>query len=196
MKTKQLIESGSRTPGEMIAINQQVWETSIAEGVRQGLFGLGELDDREQPHCRFYREEVLPAFDDQEILIRSEICRDQKARVETVLVSSKMDNLSNQIAEPQGGSLGLFPTQPVQENIASESERKFQGAYNQLRIRLNLPLGNASNLLSLLNFLHLKFDNLTITIQATQGKISEDEIESKVRETFSQMGVEAEIDPE
>jgi hypothetical protein len=63
-----------------------------------------------------------------------------------------------------------------------------------LRMRLTLPLGRASDLLGLLNFLQNRFARLHLSVEATEGSISEAEIEDKVRETFRQMGVDAHIE--
>lgn len=80
VETRQLADSGSRTPGEVLAINRQVWENSIAEGVRQGLFGLGELDEQGQPRCLYFCEEPSVSLAGREVLIRAEICQAQRAR--------------------------------------------------------------------------------------------------------------------
>ncbi|RME88413.1 MAG: DUF499 domain-containing protein, partial [Anaerolineae bacterium] len=79
VETRQLAESGSRTPGESLVIGRHVWENCIAEGVRQGLFGLGELDENGQPKCLYFKEEATPSLQSGEVLIRADICATQKA---------------------------------------------------------------------------------------------------------------------
>ncbi|MEW6505555.1 MAG: DUF499 domain-containing protein [Chloroflexota bacterium] len=191
IKTRQLIESGSRTPGEMIAIDQSVWVNAISQGVQQGLFGLGELDDEEQPRCLHYKENAIPVFGEQEILIRSDLCEKQKVSSESESVSSMSTPDKNRIGEPQPVTTKDFSNSvSIGGSILTGQEKNDLGHREHLNIRLELPFGKASNLLGLLNLLQYRFRSITITIQAKDGQISESEIEDKLRETFRQMGVE------
>ena len=54
VSTEQLYQSSAKTPGEARVIGQG-WESGIREGVEQGLFGLGELEDG-KPVCRYFKE--------------------------------------------------------------------------------------------------------------------------------------------
>lgn len=76
VSTEQLYSTGLTTPGETRVIGKSVWEAAIAEGVRQGLFGIGDITD-DKPVCRYFREAASIAFSESEVLIREEICRDQ-----------------------------------------------------------------------------------------------------------------------
>jgi hypothetical protein len=78
VSTSQLYQASLKTPGETRALNQTAWDTGIAEGVRKGLFGLGELKDN-QPVCRYYKEEASISFTDDEILLKAEVCEAQRA---------------------------------------------------------------------------------------------------------------------
>ena len=75
--TEQLYQASVKTPGEARVIDQG-WELGISEGVKQGLFGLGELKDG-KPICQYFKESPsLIIFSGHEIIIREEICIDQE----------------------------------------------------------------------------------------------------------------------
>jgi hypothetical protein len=48
--------------------------------------------------------------------------------------------------------------------------------------------------LGILNYLQSKFNKLEIKLTATEGKISNREIEEKIKEAFLQMGIEIEFE--
>lgn len=186
VETQQLAESGSRTPGEMLVTGRHVWENCIAEGVRQGLFGLGELDENGQPQCRYFKEEVTPSLQGTEVLIREEICVQQKAQAGAGYTPPVETAGQAHVAEPFTPSVTAMPISSVGYRSVAMRDR--------LRIRFNLPFGKASNLFGLFNLLQQRFRTLRITIEASEGNISEDEVEDKVRETFRQIGAKAEIE--
>ena len=81
VSTEQLYQSSAKTPGEARVIGQG-WESGIREGVEQGLFGLGELEDG-KPVCRYFKERPSSiAFSGSEVIIREDICIVQKEAIE------------------------------------------------------------------------------------------------------------------
>jgi hypothetical protein len=185
VETQQLAESGSRTPGEILAIGRQVWESSIAEGVRQGLFGLGELDEKGQPKCLYFKEEPTLALQNGEVLIRADICEQQKGQAGTSSTPSGIDFTPGNIDHNLDKTAS--PT-----NLHGKPET--QTMRGTLRLRFTLPLGKASDLFGLLRLLQERFHKLEITLEASDGAINEAEIEDKVRETFRQMGTDVDIE--
>ncbi|MGQ9600104.1 MAG: DUF499 domain-containing protein [Anaerolineae bacterium] len=75
--TEQLAQAGLRTPGEARVVSREAWEAGIAEGVRQGLFGLGSLEG-DQPVCRYFKEEPFVGLAGGEAIIRAEVCQAQQ----------------------------------------------------------------------------------------------------------------------
>jgi hypothetical protein len=191
VETRQLAESGSRTPGEMLVVGTHVWEACIAEGVQQGLFGLGELDESDRPRCLYFKEQTTPSLQGREVLIRDEICVQQKAQT--------VPGGGYPPAAPSAGGWSVVETRatlaPDQEQGAAPPPptADLQADHSELQLRFTLPLGQASNLLGLLNLLQARFRNLQITIQASDGSITDAEVEDKVREAFRQMDIDAEI---
>ncbi|MCS7059526.1 MAG: AAA family ATPase, partial [Anaerolineae bacterium] len=190
VETQQLAESGSRAPGEMLAVSRQVWENAIAEGVRQGLFGLGELDEQGQPRCLYFNESPTVGLAGREVIIRAQVCKAQRVAQEHA-------------AESGGVGIGYGGRQETNraertEDMPDESYSPVIGgssksAYANLRMSFDLPLGKVSSLLGLLNLLQKRFNALHITIEAKDGAMGEDELEDKVRETFRQMQIDPDI---
>ena len=186
VETRQLVQSGSRTPGEMLVTSRQVWEESIAAGVRQGLFGLGELDAQGEPRCHYFKEEPSVSLEGREVLIRAEICAQQRATEATMYPAGHA--AGTWAAETaMAGDLGG----PVVAAVAPDVTQPLRQA---LTLTFELPFGQVANLLGLLNLLQERFRRIHITIRLSEGGISEAEIEDKIRETFRQIGTEVEIE--
>lgn len=74
--TEQLWQVGSRAPGETRVVSRTVWEQGLAEGVAQGIFGLGELENG-HPVCRYFKMRPSVGLTGGEVLIRAEVCQAQ-----------------------------------------------------------------------------------------------------------------------
>lgn len=192
VETRQLAESGSRTPGDVLAVNRQVWEKSIAEGVRQGLFGLGEVDAAGQPKCLYFKEEPSVGLQGGEVLIRAEICQQQRAASSagTVYPPVGAGAGQTQVAEPGAPAVVVSPS----PGASPVSPPPVQPGRTSLQLKFSLPRGQVSSLMGLLNLLQARFARMEISLTLSEGQISEQEIEDKVRETFRQIGTEVEIE--
>ncbi len=185
VETRQLATSGSRTPGEVLAINRRVWEDCIALGVRQGLFGLGEVDEDGRPKCIYFREEPPVSLQGREVLIRADLCERQRAtRTGPPVYSTQPDTAPMGVAE--------VPAAMSLDAPASVSGFR-QPVRRTMSMKFRLPFGQVSSLLGLFNLLQQRFRRIEITVRLGEGEISEAEIEDKVRETFRQIGTEVEI---
>lgn len=182
--TEQLAQAGLRTPGETRVLNQAAWEQGIAEGVRQGLFGLGSLENG-QPVCRYFREEPFIGLAGSEVIIRAEICQAQREAEAEQTTYQPGQTGSAGIAE--SGS-GPGPAQPGGSGtpVSGGSGQLIR----QLRLEFSVPKGKVSNLMGVMNLLQHKFERLEIVLAASQGGISEQEYEDKIQEAFRQLGIE------
>lgn len=188
--TEQLYQSGMKTPGEVRAINASVWEAGIAEGVRKGMFGLGELIE-EKPVCRYFNEEPSISLSGSEVLIRAEVCQEQRAeqtRQPVYHPGNEALPLSNNIQEvgPAATAIGGGDSLAFPDFVST------QGAFTQLMLNFELPKGKVSSLMGILNFLQSRYNRMRITLNVEQGNLSEQEFEEKIREAFRQIGVEIE----
>ena len=177
VSTEQLYQSSAKTPGEARVIGQG-WESGIRAGVEQGLFGLGELED-EKPICRYFKERPSSiAFSGSEVIIREDICAAQKEAEEDPPepvhpppkpVYPSGENDEDEIADP-----------PDPEPSPPPDGR------NSVHLKFTIPKGKVSGLMGVMNLLQSNFDSLQIELMATEGQMSDQDYEDKIREAFVQ----------
>ena len=63
---------------------------------------------------------------------------------------------------------------------------------DSVRLKFTIPRGKVAGLMGVMNLLQLNFDSLQIELLATEGQMSDQDYEDKIREAFVQLG----IDPE
>ncbi len=150
-------------------------------------WNYSELDEEGRPRCLYFREEPSVSLQGREVVIRADLCIRQR---EAALYAPVAPAETRGVAEPTAAFPAAGPT-------AAPAPAPAVGApagRAALQVRFTLPFGRVSDLFGLLRLLHERFRTLRITIHATDGAIPEAEIEDKIRETFRQMGVEAEIE--
>ena len=171
VSTEQLYQSSAKTPGESRVTGRSAWESGIREGVQQGLFGLGELEDG-KPVCRYFKERPSSiALSANEVIIREDICTAQK----------KMS-----LKEPPK------PIPPPPEPPEPPDPKPPPDGRDSVRLKFTIPKGKVSGLMGVMNLLQSNFDSLQIELLATEGQMSDQDYEDKIKEAFVQLG----IDPE
>ncbi|HEC33349.1 MAG TPA: ATP-binding protein, partial [Chloroflexi bacterium] len=184
--TEQLAQAGLRTPGETRVVSRQAWERGIAEGVRQGLFGLGALED-DRPVCRYFKEEPFVGLAGSEVIIQAEVCQAQReAEAAQVTYVPPSDVTSTAIGEP-----GLVGVGKAPEGAAAEVGKRVPlHLRRRLRLRFTVPKGKVSGLMGVMNLLQHKFNRLDVVLAAEEGEISEQDYEDKIKQAFRQLGIE------
>jgi len=168
----QLIyDSMLKTQGERRMVSADSLKESILLGVRQGLFGLGELkEDGKSVNCRYYKTDATVTLDENQVIIQSTICETQKETKEEVRqLPPKLDEQES----PEKG--------PIIEPIAKGRDH--------LTLEFDVPAGKVSQIMQMMHFLQSKFEGLRLTINATKGSISDEEYENKIKETLRQLGI-------
>ena len=190
VSTEQLYQSSAKTPGEARVVGRDAWESGIREGVEQGLFGLGELEDG-KPVYRYFEEYPLSvAFAGNEVIIREDICIAQKEAEEAKKEAEQEKKGST--AYSHGG----VPTPDVvegQENIGKpdvDSSSPELSGRKEVRLQFTVPKGQVAGLMGVMNLLQLNFDKLQIELRATDGEMSEQDYEDKIKEAFAQLGID------
>jgi hypothetical protein len=181
VSTAQLYQSSLKTPGEARATSQQAWDTGIAEGVRQGLFGLGEVKD-DQPVCRYFKQESTVAFTDNEALIKAEICQAQIKERESQTTFTPGTGQSGGVSEP-------IPT-TVTTGVTPTPTGTSDKGLRQLSFNFTVPKGKVASLMGVLNYLQSKYEHMDISLHLDRGQMTEQEYEDKVKEAFRQMGID------
>ncbi len=181
LSTEQLYQSSLRTPGEARPSNKSVLEQGIIEGVQKGIFGIGEIEG-DKITCHYFKERAYVAFSDNEVLISDTVCRE----------------LMKKEAEPVKGKEAIYPTPSGQdsligEKIEEEGKAILGEAFKEnLLFRFIIPKGKVADIMRVMNFFQNKFGTLEIELIATDGKISNQDYEDKVKEAFRQLGIELE----
>jgi len=181
VSTERLYKSAFTTPGEPRILNKSVWEEAISEGVKKGLFGLGESRE-DRPICHYFKETPVISFSSDEVIIKEEVCIRQLGKEEeekTYKVGKELDD-SHKVAEG--------PTTTVAGPIPEPPKLK-----DKVHLKFKIPRGKVSDIMRVINFLQNKFQNLEIELIATDGQISDQDYEDKVKETFRQLGIDVEI---
>ncbi len=186
VSTEQLSQSSAKTPGEARVIGQDPWESGIRQGVEQGLFGLGELEDG-KPICRYFKKSPLSiVLAGSEVIIREDICLAQQEARET---EGREDS---DVTYPSGGT----PTPDITENEDSggrpnaDSSSPEPAGCKEVHLQFTVPKGQVAGLMGVMHFLQSNFDNLQIDLRATGGEMSEQDYENKIREAFAQLGID------
>jgi len=178
-KTKQIYDSLLRTPGEERPNSIEAVAYGIREGVRQAVFGLGIIIG-EEIDCRYYPGEMTPniTFEENEVIVDPKECIAIKTKLETCKQTGKMETEGfDQPTKGSGLSLSTFST-------ASEIP--------EIQISINVPRGQVSQIMGLMNFLQQKYQSINLQIKATDGAISDGDLTDHIKETLKQLG----IDPE
>lgn len=182
VSTEQLYQSTLKTPGEARPSNRNVLEYGIIEGIRMGLFGLGELEEK-NPKCIYYKGHATISFTGNEVLIKDDICKDQKKEKEETPEGEKVyDEESEQ------------PTSIVDEEVDKDDAKPIGKVSNQLSLKFKVPKGKVSGIMGVMNLLQSKFNTLEISLSAKDGSISQQEIDDKIAETFRQLNIDFDLD--
>ena len=164
VSTQQMYQSSAKTPGSLRVVSRSVWESSISEGVRRGIFGLGELQGGE-PVCQYFKQpSPLPAFIENEVIIQKKICIAQKGEK----------------TDPEGGN-----------GDGTEKGDEQSDTRTRVHLQFRVPQGGVSPLLEMMNYLQLNFNTLQLELTATDGEMSEQDYEDKIKEALDQLGIDS-----
>jgi len=176
IQTANLAETWTQVPGALRVVSKDAWRTSIAQGVEEGLFGLGRLKG-EEVECVKFKESASPTFADDEVIVSPELCVTPPSPEATI-------STEEQKTEEKEETLTTEVEQPGEQQQVAGVER--------FLVRVHLPKGKVSDLLGILNLLQTRFENIRLTIDADGGQLQPHDIET-LREAFRQMGIT--IDP-
>jgi len=199
VETKNILESFYKTPGEIRITSDEVLKNCVSEGVMQGLFGLGDLENG-KPVCRRFREECSPELVEGEILIRAELCKpkveiseeelqsyvDQIRQAKTLpLIREAMEGIPfDRLTPEQEGKL---------EKLAEERKSEIEGKapkkdrYGVINLKLSVPPGRLSDIVRIVNYIRTKFNQVDIKVEISskEGEITVSEYEDKIKEAIS-----------
>lgn len=178
VKLQTLFEAMLKTPGERRITSRVGFEESIVQGVKQGMFGLGELNEAgDSPNCRAYREDAQVSWGESEVIIRDSVC------VTQLLQSQAGSGTSTGVRPtPVSAGGGMAPTISAGQAVPN--------TLDHVDLEFFVPRGKVAQIMGIMNLLQSKYQSLRITIQATDGNMSQDDYASKIKETLRQLGID------
>lgn len=175
VSTYQIYQATLKTPGEFRPINRGVIIRSVQRGVEEGLFGLGELLNNE-PKCYYFKQRADVALTENEIIITKDL-------------AAKLKEAEKKAIE---GKPEFEPPKPEETKVNEGTDTKIEtnDLLNSLTLKFTVPAGKVSNLMGIMNYLQQKFSKLELEIIASDGKLTKQEFEDKIREALQQLGIE------
>jgi hypothetical protein len=189
VSTKNILEALFKTPGELRIVNDSVLVNSIKEGVIDGLFGLGVLEE-DKPVLRSFETHCYPYISDSEVLINAEVCKKPEAIPSPIIDSKPVTPIVD-------GSKTIAPA--VDKIILTPPEEKkliSGNAYHHIKLDLGVLPNKISNVAQMMNLLRLRFKdiNVKIEIDVCNGEIAKSEYEDKIKEAISQAELRIEFE--
>jgi len=173
VETKNILESFFKTPGEFRIVSDEVLRNCIKEGIRQGLFGLGDVEN-EKSVCRHFKVECSPELTEGEILISADLCKipEEKYKPAEDVLTGKEEVKDK-------------------EEVKKEEYGK---KYHTIHLTLGVPTGKLSDIVRVIPFIKNKFNkvNVKVEISAVNGEMSVSDYEDKIMEAIKQAEVEIE----
>jgi len=193
--TEQLWKSHLQTPGEPLLMNRGVLEEAIVEGLKNGLFGLametgGGLKLMYFNDRKSAQDTTVPElqFSSVELLLALAKCKELAEKEPGIGYHGESgENTVNKVVkDPDGGTVTVI-TKPDSDDETTPSS---SGAKGRLDLTFRLPKGKSSDVMRIVNYLHEKYQNIQLTISASEGSITKQDYENKIAEAFEQAGIE------
>jgi hypothetical protein len=169
VETEAMYQSMLKTPGETRPVGRAVLEKGIQEGVQNGLFGLGTLEEG-APRCRAFKEIPAVALTSHEILISEKICLEQTKQTEKPTPIQSMQ---------ASGEIEIEP-----------APQKKEAGRTRVSFSFIVPKGKVAPLMGVMNYLQSRFETLSMDVRAEGGALTDQEYDDKVMEAFRQAGIE------
>lgn len=168
VSTNNIYQSFLKTPGETRLEKKEVFLDSIKAGVTNGNFGLGILEEN-KPVCKYFKENVLPTLDTNEILLSKNISHKQEDPI-------KLEE----------------PSPPMTPEPKSESTPDIP---QKLEVKLDflMPPNTASDISGILRLLRERFEKVQIIINASEGKMDDEEYKNTIIETMKSLKTKREL---
>ena len=207
VETKNILETFFKTPGEIRIVSDGVLKDCIKEGIKQGLFGIGDVEN-EGPFCRHFKAEIYPEIVDGEILIKAELCllkTEEEVSAEKFQLFTKkiqqsqtIESLNKVAEEISSYSLSIGQREKIEDEIKSKRDELGgipplppKEKYQKFSLRLNVPTGKLSDIVRMIPYLKSKFNQVKVKVEiaAQDGEIVISDYEDKIREAINQANV-------
>ncbi|MHA1596129.1 MAG: DUF499 domain-containing protein, partial [Candidatus Asgardarchaeia archaeon] len=174
-KTKKILDAFMKTPGEIRVTSSNVLMECIKEGVKEGLFGFGQIENG-VPKCSHIKEAVSPTLEDYEIITIPELYEKPEEAYEE---------------GPKGEIKIETPTTRTRAQISGVEHIQ---EYKRIHLKLNTPLGRISDITRIINYLNTIFNKFKVKVEivVSNGRIKVTDYENKIEEALKQAGIKIE----
>jgi len=173
VETKNILESFFKTPGVFRIVSDEVLRNCIKEGIRQGLFGLGDVENGKSV-CRHFKVECSPELTEGEILISADLCKipEEKYKPAEDVLTGKEEVKDK-------------------EEVKKEEYGK---KYHTIHLTLGVPTGKLSDIVRVIPYIKSRFNKVDVKVEisAVNGEMSVSDYEDKIKEAIKQAEVEIE----
>ena len=202
-ETKNILNSFLNTPGETRITSVEVLRECIREGVREGIFGIGYLENN-KPKVQHFKEDASPELVEGEVIISPKICRPEGIpkrefqeiikRIEKAAAPHELERIKEEVEhELSSDQMEEFSAkiEKVREKMAISPAA---GKCKYIELLLDVPPGRLSDVAKMVANLKNKFRNVDLKLElvARDGEITETDYEEKIREALQQAGVKIE----
>jgi len=171
--TRNILESFYKTPGEIRITKDEVFKDAIKEGVKQGLFGLGILEN-ERPLCKYFKEDCIPELVEGEIIIKTELCLpcEDEGEIKKTELTYKKEMIETKIEKEKHETVYL------------------KDKYFKINLKIDVPVGKLSDIVRTIHYINKNFNKVKVKVEisAQDGMILKSEYEEKVKEAINQLG--------
>lgn len=176
VETSDLLKSMLSVPGNLRPTSKDVLANAIMDGVYNGEFGLGEIED-DTPRVKFFKKQALVSFEPGEVLIHKSLCRDKWEHPEYQCSRCSYTTDSQEDLENHQKSHESRPPQPP-------------GGQDHLAFGFNVPEGQVNYISQMLLKIASHYKNLNLRINASEGNMSKHDIDM-IKETLKQIGAKS-----
>jgi len=208
VQLKSILDSFYSVPGEIRIASEEVLRLGVREGIKNHQFGIGHLVN-DKPECEHFGDDYVPAIVDEEILIKANLCRvkgekvvteDEYRKILGTVSSAKSREEVLKVEDEVKRSYNLSPEQV--KGLEDAIKNKFppvtvgvkRSHYNNIYLKLSIPMGKLSDIVKTITFLKTKFNTLEIEmeIKAENGELTKADYEDKIKEAINQAGIKVE----
>ena len=175
VETSNLYESMLRTPGERRPIHKSVIERAIMEGVLNGEFGIGELEN-DIPIPRLFKKSTQVSFELGEILLQASLCEEEPEYF--------CDKCGHKASSKE--DLETHCESHI-EYTGGEGEELPDGSIKNLDFGFTVPEGQINNISQMLLKIASHYKDLKLKVEASDGKMTKHDLDL-IKETLRQIG--------
>jgi len=194
VEINSILESFYKTPGEIRIKAESVFKDTIKEGVKQGLFGIGYIENNE-PICTHFKEELFNEILERKIIIKPDLCS-PKTITKPLQQKENIENKEKEKIEKeiQKEKIQLEEKDKIKNELRKDKDesqnKNFSKGecYNGIKIRLRIPTGKFSDVIGVVNYIKSKFKQVDIILEllAKDGEITSSEYQDKIEEALHQ----------